>query len=75
MPIMVPTTIAAEAHGPRPLTSSKRFSLIPLRGNDAEEFTLTELVHVEEDGICSGHKRLTRAPPRRCAMEPIRRTR
>ena len=30
VPIIVPTTMAAEAHGPSPRTSSRRFSLIPL---------------------------------------------
>ena len=31
VPIMVPTTMAAEAQGPRPRTSSRRFSLINLQ--------------------------------------------
>src|SRR5208337_1893735 len=33
VPIIVPTTIAAEAHGPSPRTNSRRFSLIFLRPN------------------------------------------
>src|SRR5271167_2145146 len=46
VPIMVPTTMAAEAHGPRPRTSSNRFSLIALRGKDSAECTLSRFTRL-----------------------------
>src|SRR5260370_6603080 len=46
VPIMVPTTIPADAHAPSPRTSSSRFSVnlpSPLRGGDKKYLSLLSL--------------------------------
>src|SRR5271169_2020131 len=73
VPTIVPTTIAAEAHGPSPRTSSKRFSLIPFRANFWQTSVDYRATLAGQDAnCCSGSARLTRAPTTKVTHEPIK---
>src|SRR5215469_8699881 len=72
VPIIVPMTIAAEAHGPSPRSSSSRFSLIFLQ-RAAEKQSVTYRLRVQRQDVsaCAGSARLTTAPTANVTHAPI----
>src|SRR5215472_4184049 len=72
VPIMVPTTMATEAQGPRPRTSSRRFSLITLRSRDVGSSVVQEASGAPHE-LAAGcaTTRLTNAPSAKVTHDPI----
>ncbi len=71
VPIMVPTTIAMEAHAPSPRTSSNRFSLIILRSRSSEKCSSTPAANRHEVAARCANIRLTSAPSTKVTHDPI----
>src|SRR5208283_6214653 len=73
VPTMVPTTMAADAHGPRPRTSSRRFSLIRLRADSWATSVDHRAAHKSQEAARgSGKTRLTSAPTAKVTQEPTK---